>query len=72
MREAQEHLPHIHIAKDAGEAIGLIREILAGGHAPDIAARKTYIASQSWRCRAKEFLGEVEKMVRTKRESSHG
>ena len=72
VREAQEHLPHIHIAKDAGEAIGLIREILAGGHAPDIAARKTYIASQSWHCRAKEILGEVEKMVRTKRESSHG
>jgi hypothetical protein len=66
VREAQEHLPHIHIAKDPGDAILLIREILSGRHLPDIPARRNYIASHSWHDRAKEFLAEVEKFVRTK------
>jgi hypothetical protein len=71
VREAYEHLPHIDIAKDAGEAIGLIREILAGRRSPDIAARRNYLAAQSWHSRAKEFLGEVEKIVGAKGGGSH-
>ncbi|MGA3067570.1 MAG: hypothetical protein ABSF29_12065 [Tepidisphaeraceae bacterium] len=70
VREAHEHLPHIHIAKDPGEAILLIREILAGRRSPDIPARRNYIASHSWHARAKEFLAEVEKLVGAKRERS--
>jgi hypothetical protein len=66
VREAQEHLPHIQIAKAPGDAIQLIREILAGGHSPDIPARRNYIASHSWHDRAKEFLAEVEKIVTAK------
>jgi hypothetical protein len=59
VREAYEHLPHIHIAKSAKEAAVLARRILAGDLPVDAAAREQYIGGQTWATRAKQFLGEL-------------
>jgi hypothetical protein len=65
--EAYEHVPHVHIAKEPSDAIILISQMLAGQHKPDMEARKSYTQSQSWDCRAKEFIAEVGKIVQAKR-----
>jgi hypothetical protein len=59
VREAYEHLPHIHIAKNAKEAAVLARRILAGDLPVDAAAREQYIGGQTWATRAKQLLGEL-------------
>jgi hypothetical protein len=59
IREAYEHLPHIHIAKTAKEAADLARQILAGDLPIDAAARKQYIGGQTWSTRAKQLLEEL-------------
>jgi hypothetical protein len=66
VREAYEHVPHVHIAKEPTEAVQLIREMLSGRHKPDLAARRQYTDRQSWHDRAKEFLAAVEQLVKAK------
>jgi len=59
IREAYEHLPHIHIAKTANEAAVLARRILAGELPVDAVSRKHYIAAQTWAARARQLLVEL-------------
>jgi hypothetical protein len=59
IREAQEHLPYVHIAKTGKEAADLARRILAGEFPIDLAARKKYITAQTWAIRARQFLDEL-------------
>jgi hypothetical protein len=59
IREAFEHLPHIHIAKSAKDAAVLARRILAGEFPVDVAARRQYISQQTWPIRASQFLAEL-------------
>ncbi|HEX4055422.1 MAG TPA: glycosyltransferase [Tepidisphaeraceae bacterium] len=59
IREAYEHLPHIHIANSAKEAAVLARRILAGELPVDLAARKQYIGGQTWATRATQLLEEL-------------
>jgi hypothetical protein len=70
--EAYEHVPHVHIAKGPGDAIVLIKRMLAGQHKPDMGVRQAYTQTQSWDNRAKEFLAEVEKLVEAKRAKAAG
>ncbi len=59
VREAYEHLPHIHIAQNPKEAAVLARRILAGEVPVDVAARRQYIGGQTWANRAKQLLAEL-------------
>jgi hypothetical protein len=59
IREAYEHLPHIHIARTAKEAADLARQILAGDLPVDTTARKQYIGGHTWSTRAKQLLEEL-------------
>jgi hypothetical protein len=59
IREAYEHLPHIHIAKSAEEAAAVARRVLRGELRVDVAARKQYIEGQTWANRAKQLIGEL-------------
>ncbi len=59
IREAYEHLPHIHIAKSAKEAAVLARRILARELPVNVAARGQYIREQTWANRAKQLLAEL-------------
>jgi glycosyltransferase involved in cell wall biosynthesis len=59
IREAFEHLPHIHIAKTAKEAANVARKILDGEFTVDFTARRQYIAQQTWPIRASQFLEEL-------------
>jgi hypothetical protein len=63
IREAFEHLPHIHIAGTGTEAAELARQILAGQIAVDVAARKKYIAQHTWPVRARQFLAELARIL---------
>jgi glycosyltransferase involved in cell wall biosynthesis len=65
IREAFEHLPHLHIAATGKEAAELARRILAGEIAVDVAARKNYIAQQTWAMRAGQLLRELVPTLKT-------
>jgi glycosyltransferase involved in cell wall biosynthesis len=62
VREAREHLPHIHIAEDGRKAAKLARRILAGEFAVDVAARRKYIERHTWGVRAEELLGYLDRV----------
>jgi glycosyltransferase involved in cell wall biosynthesis len=61
--EAYEHIPHVHVAPTAPEAIKLIKEMLAGQHKADPRARRAYTQHHSWDTRAKEFLAELTPII---------
>jgi glycosyltransferase involved in cell wall biosynthesis len=67
VREAYEHEPHVHIAREASEAIELIREMLSGRHRPDLESRRLYTRNHSWDVRAREFLAELTPIVAAKK-----
>jgi hypothetical protein len=56
IREAYEHVPHIHFAKSGKEAAALALRILSGEVAVDVASRKEYIRGQKWAKRGEEWL----------------
>jgi glycosyltransferase involved in cell wall biosynthesis len=66
VREAHEHMPHLHIAASAQEAARVAREILAGEHPVDVAGRRRHIAANTWSTRAKELLDELQRVVSEK------
>lgn len=65
--EAYEHQPHVHVAPDSKQAIELIREMLKGGHKPDMEARKAYAMNHSWVVRAREFLEKLTPIIAEKK-----
>ncbi len=70
VREAYEHLPHVHIAPEAGQAVELIGEILSGRLKPDLESRRRYIQNHTWEVRAREFLAELMPIIAAKKQST--
>jgi glycosyltransferase involved in cell wall biosynthesis len=66
VREAYEHLPHIHIAESGNAAATLARRILAGEFPVDVAARKKYVEGQTWANRAEQFMNELQGVLKSK------
>jgi hypothetical protein len=56
VREAREHLPHIHIADTGKDAAALARRILAGEIRVDVPGRRNYIAEHTWPVRASQLF----------------
>ena len=59
IREALEHLPHVHIAGSAKEAAAKRGRIFAGEFPVDTVARRNYIERQTWGIRARQLLDEL-------------
>ena len=59
IEEAFNHVPYVTIAADKEEYRRLLSDALALKSAPDLEGRRTYIAANSWQCRAEELLQRV-------------
>jgi hypothetical protein len=59
IREAYVHLPHIAIGRTAGECIGHLKAMFAGGYPVDPAGRRAYLARNTWNVRADTMLSQL-------------